>query len=140
MVALRCKTQQNTTKHDKTENISLYISIVFECTDTKYPVTNQSSKSFPVSFVLFSAYISQDVQLVQHDNEGAETAQVECILWLQLIGLIMHLASLAGPLAISLLAKGPAIQDRTGLLLVSVYLTFSFCLLWAQRLSSFPLW
>lgn len=116
---------QNTTKHTKTENISFYISIVFECTDTK----SQSSKSFSVSFVLFSAYISQDVRLVQHDNEGAETAQVECIFWLQLIGLIMHLASLAGPLAISLLAKGPAIQDHTGLLLVSVYLTFSFCLL-----------
>lgn len=119
MVALRCKTQQNTTK----PKTFLYISIVFECTDTK------SSKSFPVYFVLFSAYISQDVRLVQHDNEGAETAQVECILWLQLIGLIMHLAGLAGPLAISLLAKGPAIQDHTGLLLVSVYLTFSFCLL-----------
>lgn len=113
---------QNTTKHDKTENISLHFNC-FECTDTKL------SKSFPVYFVLFSAYISQDVQLVQHDNEGAETAQVECILWLQLIGLIMHLAGLAGPLAISLLAKGPAIQDHTGLLLVSVYLTFSFCLL-----------
>lgn len=62
--------------------------------------------------------------LTMRRGGGAHMAQVKGMFWLKLIGLIMYFACLA---VSSPLAKEPAIQEHTGLSLVSVYLTFSLC-------------
>lgn len=59
---------------------------------------------------------------------GGRIAQVKGMFWLKLIGLIMYFACLA---VSSSFAKEPAIYEYKGLMLVSVYLTFSLCHGWA---------